>query len=93
MRLNKLTPALPLPTSSRGFDMTAAKRQLLHTHLGRLSVSVSEGRFGPGGGWLAQLHSDLPGLAAVGDVIGATEREALAGLALAIRRHGRVPVA
>ena len=74
-------------------DVTATKQQVLHTHLGRLPVSVREGRVGATGGrsWVAQLHSDLPEVEAVGDVVGATEREALAGLALAVRRYGARP--
>lgn len=40
---------------------------------------------------MAQLHSDLPWVDAVGDVVGATEREALAGLALVVHRYGARP--
>ena len=81
------------PDAGAQVHAPAIKRRVLHTHLGRLPVSVREGRFGAAGGsgWLAQLHSDLPEAEAVGDVVGATEGEALAGLALAVRRYGARP--
>lgn len=92
MRSNDLAPArlpLPLPTPGRGFDVTATNRHVLHTHLGRVPASVSEGRC-----WVAQLHTDAPGLDEVGDAFGMTEREALDTLAWEVRRYGAVgPVA
>lgn len=99
VRSNDLAPArLPLPTPGRGFDVPATNRHVLHTHLGRVPASVSEGRFGwPSTGavcWVAQLHTDAPGLDEVGDAFGMTEREALDTLAREVRRYGAVgPVA
>ena len=93
MRTRTSRPATGPVSPLDGPAAAAVPRQVLHTHLGRLPVSVREGRAGAAGGrtWVAQLHSDLPEVEAVGDVVAATEREALAGLALAVRRYGGAP--
>ncbi len=77
-------------TSASGSGVTATRRRLLHTRLGPLPVSVIEGPFTAVGRrcWVAQLRSDDPRLDEVGDAVGMTEREALARLAVAVRRYG-----